>query len=229
MARLLLIEDHPALVETLTDFLEGAGHTVSAEQRGRNGIQAVLRNAPDVIILDLGLPDVDGVQVCRILREEHQLHTPILMLTARDTLSDKLEGFDAGAHDYLCKPFAPAELEARIRVLAAREAYSREDILECAGVRLDPSAHTVERDGIPLSPSPTGFKLLKILMQRSPDFVERDSLVREVWGDFPPGSDALRTHLAQLRKLLDKPFPTALIETRYAVGCRFRDPEADDA
>jgi len=229
MARLLLIEDHPALQETLTDFLEGAGHTLTAVRFGREGITAAIQSPPDVIVLDLGLPDLDGIEVCRILREEHHLSTPLLMLTARDTLEDKLQGFDAGAHDYLCKPFEPAELEARIRVLAHHHPPQKDRVLECAGVKLNPAAHTVTREGIPLEPSPTGFRILKLLMERSPDFIDREDMIQEVWGDFPPGSDALRTHLAQLRKVLDKPFATSLIETRYAVGCRFHNPESGDA
>lgn len=221
--KLLLIEDHPALIETLTDFFEDAGLALDAAESGAEGIRKACENSYDVIILDLGLPDLDGIDVCKSLRLRHRIRTPLLMLTARDTLADKLEGFEAGAHDYLCKPFAPEELEARVRTLARYHPRPRRHNLQRAGVILNPGTREVLRDQRTLSLSPTGFRLLEILMRDSPEFKSKEELEREIWGDFPPGSDSLRTHLAQLRKQLDKPFKGPdLIETRYGVGVRFR-------
>ncbi|MGA0334545.1 MAG: response regulator transcription factor [Kiritimatiellia bacterium] len=226
---LLLIEDHHALVETLRDFFEDVGVRVDAAATGRDGLQQAVSAAHDVIVLDLGLPDLDGTEVCRRLRVQHRIQTPVLMLTARDTLEDKLKGFEAGAHDYLCKPFAPEELEARVRALNRHHPRMRPEPLQRGGVRLDPATHEVTREGKAVELTPTGFQLLRVLMQASPEFRCREELEDEIWGDFPPGPDAVRTHIAQLRKQLDKPYDSPpVIETRYGVGVRFREnPDAD--
>ncbi len=225
---LLIIEDHPALLETLCDYLEDRELHLYAAATGEEGRLLALKHLPDVIVLDLGLPDMDGLELCRRLRVEHHLQTPILMLTARDTLEDKLAGFDAGSHDYVCKPFEPEELEARIRALARHHPRPKPACLEKHGVRLDPATHEVIREGQSLELTPTGFRMLEQLMLASPAFLSREELEQKLWGDFPPGSDALRTHIAQLRKRLDKPFAHPRIETRYAVGVRFRgDTDAD--
>jgi DNA-binding response OmpR family regulator len=220
---LLLIEDHASLIETLVDFFEDVGVRVDTAATGREGVKQAVCGNHDVIVLDLGLPDIDGTEVCRQLRVQHRLQTPVLILTARDTLEDKLKGFEVGAHDYLCKPFAPEELEARVRALSRHHPRLRAQLLERAGVRLNPATHEVTREGAPVEVTPTGFQLLQVLMQVSPEFRSKEELEREIWGDFPPGSDSLRTHIAQLRKQLDKPFEgKPLIETRYGVGVRFR-------
>ncbi|MGA0334413.1 MAG: response regulator transcription factor [Kiritimatiellia bacterium] len=221
---LLLIEDHPSLVETLKDFFEDVGVRVDAAATGGEGLKLAVSAAHDVIVLDLGLPDLDGTEVCRRLRVQHRIQTPVLMLTARDTLADKLRGFEAGAHDYLCKPFAPEELEARVRALSRHHPRLRPEALQCGGVRLDPATHEVTREGRVVELTPTGFQLLRVLMQATPEFRGREELEAEIWGDFPPGPDAIRTHIAQLRKQLDKPFNAPpLIETRYGIGVRFRE------
>lgn len=225
---LLIIEDHDGIVESLTDYLDGSGVKVDAAKTGRDGIAKALSLAPDVIVLDLGLPDIDGLDVCRRLRKEHRLQTPVLMLTARDGLSDKLEGFEAGAHDYLTKPFAPEELEARVRALVRHHPRAATEKMVLHGVSLDPGTHRVVRDGKTVHVTPTGFRILEALMQASPGYCSREDLERDVWGDFPPGSDALRTHMAQLRKTLDKPFATPLIHNRYAVGFRFAAESDED-
>lgn len=220
---ILLVEDHPALTATLIDFFEDVGVEVDSAGTGREGLERAKCRSHDVIVLDLGLPDLDGIEVLRRLRTTLRLQTPVLILTARDTLKDKLGGFEAGAHDYLCKPFEPAELEARIRSLHRHHPIAQAEVLESHGVRLEPGTHQVTRDGQPVETTPTGFRILEVLMKASPDFRSREEMEKEVWGDFPPGSDALRTHLAQLRKHLDKPFDAPpVIETKYGVGTRFR-------
>ena len=193
------MEDHPGLTETLVDFFEDVGIRVDTAGTGRSDLDRATAEAHDVIVLDLGLPDIDGIEVFRRLRTQARLQTPVLILTARDTLEDKLAGFEAGAHDYLCKPFEPAELEARIRSLHRHHPLPRSDILESNGVRLDPNTHQVTRDGQDVETTPTGFQILEVLMRVSPEYRSREEMEQEVWSDFPPGSDALRTHLAQLR------------------------------
>jgi DNA-binding response OmpR family regulator len=178
-------------------------------------------NTYDVIVLDLMLPGLDGLAVCRKLREEARVDTPVLMLTARDTLDDKIIGLGAGADDYLVKPFEVRELEARIGTLlrryrraVARETYTVDDLT------LDMATLRVTRGGQVLTLTPIGLKLLTVLMRASPRVVTRQQLEREVWGDLLPDSDTLRSHLYTLRKVIDKPFARTLLHTISGVGYR---------
>jgi len=167
------------------------------------------------------LPGMDGIEVCRKLREEARNDTPVLMLTARDTLDDKINGLNAGADDYLVKPFEVRELEARIRTLlrrhrgaVARETYTVDDLT------LDTATLRVTRGGQTLTLTPIGLKLLTALMRASPRVVTRQQLEHEVWGDLLPDSDTLRSHLYTLRKVIDKPFSRSLLHTIPGVGYR---------
>ncbi|MCP4829465.1 MAG: response regulator transcription factor [Proteobacteria bacterium] len=224
----LLVEDHQDIAELVYDYMEGAGYELDYAPDGEVGLNLVSQNEYDAIILDLMLPRRDGLSVCRELRENLGKSTPVLMLTARDTLEDKLKGFDTGADDYLVKPFEIAELEARVRVLIRRgQVSSPADILQVGSLEFDQQSLMVKRDGQVLVLSPIGHKLLKILMERSPGIVSRRDIEKEIWGDMLPDSDTLRSHMYNLRKVIDKPFSKSYLQTRPGIGYRLRDP--DDA
>lgn len=218
---MLLIEDHRDIAGAIADFLEHRGFCVDHAADGLTGLHLAVTNTYDVIVLDVMLPGLDGLSVCRKLREEARRDTPLLMLTARDTLDDKIIGLGAGADDYLVKPFEVRELEARIRTLlrrhrgaVAREVYSVGDLT------LDTSTLRVMRGGQVLALTPIGLKLLTVLMRASPRVVSRQELEREVWSDLLPDSDTLRSHLYTLRKAIDKPFACPLLHTIPGAGYR---------
>ncbi len=225
-ATVLLIEDHRDIAEMVLEFLEQRGFTVDYAADGVTGLHLAVTNPYDVVVLDLMLPGLDGIALCRKLREEARNETPLLMLTARDTLDDKIAGLDAGADDYLVKPFELRELEARIRTLLRRHrgAVARE-IYTVGDLTLDTATLRVTRAGQVLSLTPIGLKLLTALMRASPRLVTRQQLEREVWGDLLPDSDTLRSHLYTLRKAIDKPFDRPLLHTIAGAGYRLT---ADD-
>lgn len=227
---LLLIEDNPDLVANLSDFLEGRGHTLDIAYTGFAGLGFALENEYDALILDLMLPGIDGFEVCARLRANGRT-LPILMLTARDGLEDKLEGFASGADDYLVKPFALRELEARLLALARRgqggPAGGVSDRLHVADLELDLSTRRVTRAGRILELAPIPMRLLETLMRRAPGLVTRAELERAVWGDQPPDSDALRAHLHLLRQTIDKPFPYPLLHTVRGFGYRLAGDDRD--
>jgi DNA-binding response OmpR family regulator len=220
---LLLIEDNPDLVANLSDFLEGRGHTLDIAYTGFAGLGFALENEYDALVLDLMLPGIDGFEVCTRLRANGRT-LPILMLTARDGLDDKLEGFASGADDYLVKPFALRELEARLLALARRgqggPPRGAPDRLHVADLELDLSTRRVTRAGRTLELAPIPMRLLETLMRRAPGLVTRAELERAIWGDQPPDSDALRAHLHLLRQTIDKPFPYPLLHTVRGFGYR---------
>jgi len=176
-------------------------------------------------VLDIGLPGADGITVCQRLRRDARLATPIIMLTARDQLQDKLSGFDVGADDYLVKPFDMPELEARLNALLRRRGgRAVTEQYELGDLHVDVPAATVTRAGMAIRLSKTQFEILTLLLRESPNVVSRQALERHVWGDEPPDSDALRSHLYNLRKAIDRPYAQELIETVPGVGLRIRAP-----
>lgn len=222
---ILIVEDHPDIRANMEDYLDPEEFTLTIACDGETALEAVQRDSFDAILLDIMLPGIDGLEVCRHIRAELNLHTPILMLTARDTLPDKLEGYDAGTDDYLTKPFALEELEVRLRALVRRAsntpaASAKSTTISVGPLDLDAAKHLVHRDGTAISLNPTAFRILETLMRAYPDIVTRDTMEEQIWGNQPPGSDALRTHMAALRKAIDKPYPTPLIQTLYGVGFR---------
>lgn len=221
---ILVVEDHRDIAESILDFLEQRGFSVDYAQDGVTGLHLAVSNRYDVIVLDVMLPGLDGVSLCRKLREQARRATPVLMLTARDTLDDKIAGLDAGADDYLVKPFEIRELEARVRALLRRQrgALARE-IYTVGDLVLDTSTLQVTRAGRSLTLTPIGLKMLTVLMRASPGVVSRQQLEREVWGDLLPDSDTLRSHLYNLRKVIDKPFDRPLLHTLASTGYRISD------
>jgi len=225
---LLVVEDNRDLSANLFDYLTGHGHTVDLAYDGRAGLEFALRDPYDAVILDLMLPRLDGIEVCQRLRELGST-IPILMLTARDTLDDKLLGFGAGADDYLVKPFDLAELEARLNALQRRQRGSMPRRLQVADLVLDLDALTVQRAGKNITLAPIPMHILEVLMRNPRRVVSRAELVRAVWGDTPPDSDALRAHLYQLRTAIDRPFKVALLQTVHGRGYRIGEPDGDQA
>ena len=220
---ILIVEDNRNISEMVGEYLESRGFEVDFASDGLDGYRLATSNPYDAIVLDLMLPRMDGMEVCRRLREDARKTTPILMLTARDTLDEKLNGLSSGADDYLTKPFAIRELEARLRVLIRRDhRMIGAEILQVADLRLDPATHRVSRAGHTLQLSPTAIRLLGILMRESPRVVSRQDIEREIWGNDLPDSDTLRSHLYNLRKVVDKPFEQPLLHTVQSAGYRAR-------
>lgn len=215
----LLVEDHRPLAQTTTSFLEAEGFDVDYAADGLSALNIASTNVYDAIILDLMLPKVDGYTICRELRTTGKIDTPILMLTARDTLEDKLKGFELGADDYLVKPFEQRELLARLNALIKRnrgEVSSKR--INIGDLTLDTGTMQVWRAGKELALSPTGYRILRILMRESPNVVSRDAIEQELWGDAVPDSDVLRSHLYNLRKSVDIPYENPMIQTIKGVG-----------
>jgi DNA-binding response OmpR family regulator len=222
---ILVIEDNPDLVANLYDYLEPLGYVVDAVYEGRSGLRFARDNYYDAIVLDLTLPGMDGLELCRQLRETRH-STPVLMLTARDTLADKLEGFASGADDYLVKPFALSELAARLRALIkrARREHARE-CLRVGDLVFDPETLHLERAGQKITLPPIPLKILDMLIRQSPRVVSRREIERRIWANERPDSDALRAHIHVLRNAIDKPFPIALLRTVHGMGYQLAAPD----
>lgn len=221
---ILLVEDNHNIAEMVAEYLEAKGYGIDFAADGVTALHLAVTNSYDAILLDLMLPGMDGLEVCRKLREDGRSATPILMLTARDTLDDKVDGLDAGADDYLVKPFEVRELEARLHALIRRQrGQVSAEILEVGDLTLDTATLRIQRAGHELQVSPIGLKLLTILMRESPRVVSRRDIEREVWGNFLPDSDTLRSHLYNLRKVIDKPFDKPLLHTIHSAGYRLAD------
>jgi DNA-binding response OmpR family regulator len=227
-ASLLLVEDHQDIAEMVYGFLERRGYSVDYAGDGITGLHLAVSNDYDLIVLDLMLPGMDGIDLCRKLRSEARKSTPLLMLTARDTLQDKVAGLDAGADDYLIKPFAIQELEARVRaLLRRRRGEVAPEVLSVADLTLDTGTLKAQRGSKTLTLTPIALKILTVLMRASPRVVSRRELEREVWGDILPDSDTLRSHLYTLRKVIDKPFPKPLLHTLHGAGYKLTNPDAE--
>ncbi len=223
----LLIEDNRNISEMVGEYLARRGFSVDYARDGLDGLRLAQEGSYDVIVLDLMLPRLDGLELCRRLRQEHKRATPVLMLTARDTLDDKVRGLEAGGDDYLVKPFAIQELEARVRALIRRERRQvSPEVLKVGDLVMDTATLRVTRAGQELTLSPIGLKLLNILMRDSPRVVSRRDIEREIWGDALPDSDTLRSHLYNLRRVIDKPFPVQLLHTIHSAGYRLAEPDS---
>ena len=226
MYKILVIEDNPDIVANIYAFFEPKGFDLDNAHNGISGLKLASNNRYDVILLDVMLPGIDGTQLCKKLREEHHNRTPVLMLTARDTILDKVAGFDSGADDYLVKPFSLVELESRIKALIRRHQDDHfEQSITVDNLVLNASEHRVTREGKSLKLTPTGFKILETLMNASPRVVSKDELEEKVWGEDIPSSDALRTHMHGVRAQVDKPFAKPMIMTLAGVGYQIIDPD----
>ncbi len=221
--RVLLVEDDVRMAAALRRALRGEGIVTDVAAGGEEALRLARSREPDAVVLDVMLPDIDGFETCRRLRAEG-VWSPIIMLTARDAVEDRVRGLDQGADDYLTKPFAIQELEARLRALIRRERRQvGGEVLKVADLVLDPASLRVTRSGSELQLSPIGLRLLTILMRESPRVVSRQEIEREIWGNGLPDSDTLRSHLYNLRKTIDKPFDKQLLHTVQSAGYRVAD------
>ncbi len=226
MYKILVVEDNPDIVANIYAFFEPKGFELDNAHNGYSGLTLASNNRYDVILLDVMLPGMDGTKLCKKLREELHDKTPVLMLTARDTILDKVAGFDSGADDYLVKPFSLVELESRIKALIRRHQDNHcGQSIEVGQLSLNVEEHTVMRDGKLLKLTPTGFKILQVLMSAAPRIVSKNELEEKVWSEDIPSSDALRTHVHSVRAQVDKPFAKAMLMTVAGVGYQVIDPD----
>lgn len=220
--RILIVEDNRDIAGNIADWLEPLGHELDFAGDGLSGLQLAVSRRFDAIVLDLNLPGIDGITLCRRLRSEANDTTPVLMLTARDQLDDKLEGFRAGSDDYLVKPFSVKELEARLTALVNRT-RGKSRLLRLADLEYNPDTLEARRAGRPLELNPIQRKLLEQLLLNSHRVVTREELEHHIWGDALPERDVLRTHIYSLRNAIDKGFEPKLLHTVHGTGYRLHD------
>ena len=221
--RLLVVEDNRDICDNIAGYLEKHSYVLDFAYDGISAMYLALTQPFDVIVLDLMLPGMDGLSFCQKLRTDAKLDTPVLMLTARDTLDDKLKGFAAGADDYLVKPFALQELHARLQALYKRSHGKTDNLLTVADLTLNKSTLQVHRGGQRLDVNPACLKLLQRLMEQAPAVVMRDELETLLWADERPDGDALRSHMYKLRQAIDRPFACPLIHTVHRIGYRLAE------
>lgn len=217
--RILLVEDNMDLAESIAEFLNMNQCVCDFAFDGQQGLEQAIKNQYDVYIFDIAMPLIDGLNLCKKLRTDYYDQTPVVFLTAKDTLDDKLSGFEAGADDYLVKPFELKELLARINAIHSRK-ISTINILKIEDLTVDINTETVMRNDIEIILSPKSFEILVALMRRAPELVLRQEIEYLIWGDELPDSDALRSHIYQLRTKIDKPFDRKLIHTIKGRGVR---------
>lgn len=221
--RVLIVEDNRDISANISAYLEKHCYVLDFAYDGLSAMHLTLTNRFDIIVLDLMLPGMDGLSFCQKLRADAEVETPVLMLTARDTLADKLKGFEAGADDYLVKPFALQELHARLQALQKRSRGKIDRLLTVGDLTLNKSTLQVQRAGRRVDLNPAGMRLLQRLMEAAPSVVARDDLETLLWADEPPDGDALRSHMYKLRQAIDRPFDSPLIHTVHRIGYRIAE------
>jgi len=225
MKKILVIDDEPDLRELVRINLDQAGYSVETASSGREALHALRRSAPDLVVLDLMLPDVSGTELCRKIRADPALaEIPVIMLTAKAAEVDRVVGFELGADDYVTKPFSPRELVLRVASVLRRRSpgSTAEEILEHGAIRLDAARHRCSVDGAEAPLTAKEFDLLRVLMSRPGRVVTREALLECVWGsDVKVTSRTIDTHLKRLREKLGH--AGGLVETVRGVGYRFAD------
>lgn len=219
----LIVEDNRDISGNIAEYLERHHYLLDFAYDGLSALELALTNSYDVVVLDVMLPRLDGIKLCQKLRTEAALETPILMLTARDTLADKLAGFNAGADDYLSKPFELQELHARLLALYKRSHKQATQLLTVGDLTLNRATRQVHREGQLLDITPAGMRLLQRLVEAAPSVVVRDELETLLWADDRPDGDALRSHMYKLRQIVDRPFAAPLIHTVHRIGYRIAE------
>ncbi|NNG22810.1 response regulator transcription factor [Telluria aromaticivorans] len=217
---ILLVEDHPTIARQVVAFLEGLGWQLDHAGTGALAIDLATREAYDLVLLDLNLPDMDGLAVCRAIKARAPRNVPVLMLTARDAFEDKARGFGDGADDYLTKPFDLRELALRCEALARRGRLHVEQELRVGPLLLRPRELRALYGGEPLALTQVGFQVLLMLCMEYPLAVSRSALVQQVWGANPPDSDALKSHIYALRKQLERASGQKMVATIPHLGYR---------
>jgi two-component system OmpR family response regulator len=222
--RVLIVEDQPKLAALLARGLREEGHAIDVAGRGEDALWMAPAAPYDAIVLDVMLPGIDGMETCRELRRR-DVWTPVLMLTARDAVGDRVAGLDAGADDYLAKPFSFDELLARLRALTRRTPAERPVLVEVGELRLDPAAHRAWRGDAELDLSAKEFALLELLMRRPGTVLTRAQLLEGAWDmAYERRSNIVDVYIRQLREKIDRPFGSETIETVRGVGYRLRGP-----
>lgn len=227
--RILVVEDNRRLSSSLQMNLAHEGYSVDAAYDGQEGQDLAELTPYDLIILDILLPEKDGLEVCQELRRR-RIHTPILLLTARDGVDDRVKGLDCGADDYMVKPFAMRELLARLRALLRRNHPYTPGRLEMSDLVVDPATHSVVRDGQPIDLTPKEFALLEYFMYHPNQVVTRDMIEQHIWNyDFECSSNVIDVYVRRLRRKIDDPFPIKLLTTIRGVGYRLASPSQERA
>ncbi|WP_127347237.1 response regulator transcription factor [Pseudidiomarina mangrovi] len=223
----LLVEDTLAIATEVCDYLEEQGVQVDFAATGRHGLQLAQEQNYDVVILDVMLPDMTGIQVCESIKLTCDPIPPVLLLTARDSISDKSVGFAAGADDYLTKPFDLQELYLRCQALSRRQQLHQAQTVKIGELEVNERQQWAQREGQLLKLSSTDFAILLLLVRAYPNAVSRQQVISKVWGDDMPDSDVLRSHIYTLRQALDKPFATPMLATLHGVGFRLQTSESE--
>ncbi len=220
--RILLVEDNRRLSNAIRLSLVDDGYAIDPAYNGVEGQELAEMTEYDAIILDIMLPEKNGLDVCRDLRRK-RINTPILMLTARDAVEDRVAGLDSGADDYLVKPFAMEELRARLRALFRREAEDKTGNLQLGDLVLDPSTHFVERGGQPIELTAKEYALLEYFMRNPNRLITREMAENHIWSyDFQNSSNVVDVYIRRLRRKIDDPFEVKLFETVRGAGYRLR-------
>nr|WP_314857625.1 response regulator transcription factor [uncultured Undibacterium sp.] len=216
--KLLIVEDNPHIARQLGDFLSGLQWQVDFACEGKHAVQLASSEHFDVVLLDLNLPDIDGFQVCQQIKTQAPSNVPILMLTARDAFEDKAHGFATGADDYLTKPFDFREVALRCQALSRRQQLHVKQEIQIGALRLYVRDMRAEYTDQVIPLTQVGFKILFLLAQKYPDAVSRSQILHDIWGDTPPQSDALKSHIYSLRKQLDNVAGYDLVRTVHSLG-----------
>lgn len=220
--RVLLVEDNRSLAGNIFDYLELYGHQVDYAATGAQCLSLLKDDSYDVIVLDVMMPGMDGYEACVELRQKLYCQTPVIFLTAKSELQHKLKGFEVGGDDYLTKPFELEELLCRLIALSSRGSRKDVGLLHFRDLSMDTRIRKVTRNGQTLEVNNVQFRILQCLYAHAPNIVSRDDLEYEIWGDERPDSDVLRTHIYQLRRVIDKPFTEHYIETVRGKGFRLK-------
>lgn len=217
---ILVVEDHPIIARQVVGFLEGLAWQADHAGTGALAVELATTNIYDVVLLDLNLPDIDGLDVCRAIKARAARNVPVLMLTARDAFEDKAQGFHGGADDYVTKPFDLRELALRCEALARRNALHRDQQTTAGPLTLYLRERRALCHGAPVTLTHTGFRVLSLLCEAYPHAVARSALIHALWGDHPPDSDALKSHLYSLRRQLELAGAPDIIVTIPQLGYR---------
>ncbi len=222
--RILVIEDNHRLNSSLAANLAHEGYSVDSAYDGQEGQDLAEMTSYDLILLDILLPRKDGLEVCRDLRLR-RVQTPILLLTARDSVNDRVQGLDCGADDYLVKPFAMRELFARLRALLRRQQPSKQGRMILGDLVIDPITHTVERGGQPIDLTPKAFALLEYMMYHPNQVITREMIEQHIWNyDFECESNVIDVYVRRLRRKIDDPFVVKMLITVRGIGYRLQSP-----
>ncbi|WP_318440928.1 response regulator transcription factor [Photobacterium leiognathi] len=220
--KILIVDDNYQIVETISDYLELENNIVDCAYHGEGALKLIEDNHYDVIIMDIMMPKIDGISAVEKIRADLLCGTPILFLSAKDTLDDKIAAFKAGGDDYLLKPFAMEELCLRIQALANRGQRKDIGILSFADIQINNQTDEVRRDDQVIKLSRIQLKILKLLIRQAPNIVTRQQIMETIWGDESPCSDALRSHIYGLRNAIDKDFSESRLETIHGQGYRIK-------